>query len=57
MAAPGLNREQSPIRNDGADEEEFDIHSELSAENDHSGGNLRDDLLSSDPLAEGLDEP
>lgn len=57
MAAPGLRREGSPVGNDRPDDEGFDTTSELSAGNDHSPNDLRDDLFSSDPLAEGLDEP
>lgn len=57
MAVPGSRREGSPVGNDKPDEEGFDTTSELSTGKDHSPNDLRDDILSSDPLAEGLDEP
>ncbi|KAK2756746.1 hypothetical protein FQN54_005192 [Arachnomyces sp. PD_36] len=57
MAAPGLDRGNSPVGYDDADEDDFDINSELSADHEHSRSNARDDILSADPLAEGLNEP
>lgn len=57
MAAQGLRREHSPAGNGDPDVDGFDTNSELSAGNDRSSNELSDDLFSSDPLAEPLDEP
>ena len=57
MASPGSRRQQPSVENYGADEEGFHTDSEASADDDDTSNNVREDLLSSDPLAESLEEP